>query len=175
MPRLFVALDLPAPIKAELFSLCYGVQDVRWIPKENLHLTLRFIGEVPFAFYQEIREALRSIDFHPFELKTSTLDVFDNSQTLWMGLEENEDLINLQNEIERKLKSLKAPIDKKKFKAHITLGRLGNSFMGNLQPFFDQNFHLKKQTIQVNSFELFSSRLGQNHPHYLVEESYPLD
>lgn len=178
MPRLFVALDLPSSLKNELSSLCYGVQDVRWVPKENLHLTLRFIGEVPRALYQEIREALHSVDLHPFELKTTTLDVFDGSKgprTLWIGLEENEDLISLQREIDKKLKILGAPMDKKHFKAHITLGRLSDFFMGDLQPFFDQNFQIQKQTIQVNSFELFSSKLGQHHPQYLIEESYPLD
>ncbi len=178
MPRLFIAIDLPSPIKKELSTLCYGVQGIRWVPRENLHLTLRFIGEVPRNLYNEIREILSSIDFHPFELTTTNLDFFSGGKgptTLWIGVEENEDLIQLQIEIEKKLRILGVPTDKKKFKAHITLGRTEDYFLGDLQPFFDQGMDLKKNTFEVTSFELFSSKLGGPSPQYLVEESYPLD
>lgn len=176
--RLFVALDLPTPLKKQISSLCFGVSGVRWVPQENLHLTLRFIGEVPRPLYQEIREALHSIDFHPFEITTGQLGCFEGGrgpQTLWLGIEENEDLVNLQHEVEKTLRRLKIPLDKKTFRPHISLGRLEDFFGGDLQAFFDQGFDLKKHTFEVHSFELFSSKLGGLAPQYLVEESYSLD
>ncbi len=178
MPRLFVAIDLPSFFKKELSSLCYGVQGIRWVPAQNLHLTLRFIGEVPTNLYHEIREMLGSIELHPFELTTTHLDFFTGEKgptTLWIGVEGSEDLLLLQNEIEKKIRFLGIQADKKKFKAHITLGRTENYFFGDLQPFFDQGMNLKKNTFEVTSFELFSSKLGGSSPHYLIEESYPLN
>lgn len=139
---------------------------------------MRFIGEVPRNLYNEIRELLHTIEFHPFELATTNLDFFSGAKgptTLWMGIEENDDLENLQREIEKKLRILGIKADKKKFKAHITLGRTEDLFFGDLQPFFDQGINLKKHHFEVNSFELFSSRLGGPSPQYLVEESDPLD
>ena len=56
MHRLFVALDLPAPVTDEIAAICHGLNGMRWVSPDNLHLTLRFIGEVPPSVTLEVEE-----------------------------------------------------------------------------------------------------------------------
>lgn len=121
MPRLFVGLDLPISLKNQLNSFGITIANVRWVPKENLHLTLRFIGEAPRPLYQQIKDILQSINRPSFELSTTTLDIFRRkrgTQILMIGIKKNEDLINLQKEIDEKLKIIGVALEKKNFKPH---------------------------------------------------------
>ncbi|MBV5317458.1 MAG: hypothetical protein JZU50_06585 [Desulfobulbaceae bacterium] len=59
--RLFVAIDPPSEIREQVATICCGLPDARWIPPEQLHLTLCFIGEVSSSAFLDIREVLREI------------------------------------------------------------------------------------------------------------------
>ena len=73
MPRLFVAIDLPAGIKERLSSICYGLPGARWVGSEQIHLTLRFIGDVDSTVFKDVREALTGVDGEPFSLQLEIL------------------------------------------------------------------------------------------------------
>ncbi len=78
MLRLFVAVPLPENVRADLAGLCSGVPDARWVAAENMHLTLRFIGEVGRGDADDIHQALSRIHLPAFELVVSGVGCFES-------------------------------------------------------------------------------------------------
>jgi 2'-5' RNA ligase len=77
MLRLFVALDLPPLVKAQLAALSGGIPGAKWIPPENYHLTLRFIGEIEPWLAEEVDAALAAIRAPRFDLALAGLGTFE--------------------------------------------------------------------------------------------------
>ncbi len=104
MPRLFVAVDLPDEVVEQVERLCIGLPAIRWVEPEQLHLTVRFIGEVePPAFY-ELGQALSELSLRPFELRLKGLGIFPPRgapQTLWGGVEEDGGRAQLRRRVDR--------------------------------------------------------------------------
>ena len=103
MIRLFVALGLPDTLRGELAAMCGGIPGARWVPEENLHLTLRFIGEVPGWQAQEVDEALAGIRAPGFDLTLRGVGTFGKNgrmASLWVGVEKFEPLLFLQAKVE---------------------------------------------------------------------------
>ena len=106
MIRLFVALALPPAIKDQLADLSGGIPGARWVPPENYHLTLRFIGEVESWQAQDVDDALANIRARPFELSLRGLGTFEKAgriSALWVGVEKTEALAFLQAKVETAL------------------------------------------------------------------------
>ena len=102
--RLFVAIPLPDAVRHDLARLCAGVPGARWTPAENLHLTLRFIGEADGGRYHDIAAALGAVDGAAFDLQLAAVGRFGDrrrARVLWAGVRPSESLINLQAKIER--------------------------------------------------------------------------
>ena len=92
MPRLFVAIPMPADVTAELSRLCVGLPAIRWMDEDTFHLTLRFIGEVEGWRADEVDEALSSIRCRPFDLSLRGVGTFEKAgkiETLWVGVEKH--------------------------------------------------------------------------------------
>jgi len=108
--RLFVALDLPWDLRQRVASLANGgIPGARWVPPENYHITLRFIGETPGHRAEEIDMALAGLRGRGFSLTLSGLGTFTKggrSTALWVGVERNQQLDHLQNKIERALQQI---------------------------------------------------------------------
>jgi 2'-5' RNA ligase len=88
MLRLFVALALPAALRAEIAGLVGGIPGARWVPPENYQLTLRFIGEIEPWRAQEVDDALIAIRARPFTLQLAGVGTFEKAgriQSLWVG------------------------------------------------------------------------------------------
>lgn len=106
MIRLFVALDLPWALRDRLTGLAGGLRGARWVPPENYHLTLRFIGEVPPWRADEVDHALASLRAPGFVLTLTGLGVFEKAGravALWVGAERNPGLDHLRGKIETAL------------------------------------------------------------------------
>lgn len=176
--RLFTALALPEEVREELSAICSGVPGARWIPPENMHLTLRFIGEVDNALARDIDDMLLGLTGKGFELTLSGVDVFTDGPritSLWAGVEANEALNRLQGKVEQAVIRAGLPPERRKFKPHVTLarGRIENG--RKLQQFMSHNALLKIGPFRVEDFVLFSSFLSQSGPLYTEEASYPLE
>ena len=80
--RLFIALPLPAPVLKGLAGLCSGLPGARWIRPENMHVTVRFIGEVDGAGADDVHLALRGVRGWAFPLSLSGLGSFQTGRRL---------------------------------------------------------------------------------------------
>ena len=121
--RLFIAIPLEETMKQTLLRIQEGFRDQgvkgTYTPKQNMHLTLAFIGE--YGDPEEVADVLERIDFQPFRLELSGTGCFGD--LWWAGLKESRELETLVKKVRRALGDAGIPFDRKKFRAHITLLR----------------------------------------------------
>lgn len=133
--RTFVAIELDDSIKVSLIELQEQLRAgvpkgvVRWVRPEGIHLTLKFLGDVPADRIEGIAHAIEDAcqGSAPFSLSIGGLGCFPSSKrprVLWVGVEEPTGaLVKLQASIEKALAELGFPPEKRKFHSHLTLGR----------------------------------------------------
>lgn len=177
MIRLFVAIDLPEHILEKICSICHGVPGIKWMPVEQLHLTLRFIGEVDDENFHDISTALHSIHFSPFELTIRGIGQFMNNKwpvVLWVGIKESQALLRLHRLIEKTLTETGIKPEKKKFHPHITMARLRSIPLQRLEFYLNEYNSFETPPFVISEFQLFSSRLRSKGALHCVEERYGL-
>ena len=176
--RLFVALDLPWDLRQRLAILAgTGIPGARWVPPENYHITLRFIGETPGYLAEEIDHALAALKARGFALTLAGIGTFGKagrSTTLWVGVERTPQLDHLQNKIERALQLCGLEPERRRFQPHVTLARLDNTAETKLAAFVQAHNLFRAEPVAVEHFTLFSSLLGKDQAIYTPEVEYPL-
>ncbi len=178
MYRLFVAIDLPESIKSQLEWICVGVPGAKWVDAEQLHLTLRFIGEVDGTLFEDIASVLADISAKPFELTLQGVGHFPprgNPRILWVGLKPSTNLTQLHHRIERELVKLGLPAEGRKFSAHITLARLKGTPISKIGQFLQNHSLFQSDSFCVDEFHLYSSTLSPKGANHCKEVSYPLN
>jgi RNA 2',3'-cyclic 3'-phosphodiesterase len=174
--RLFVALDLPWELKERLAMLAGGLPGARWVPPENHHLTLRFIGEVPGHRADEIDHALAVLRGRGFALTLTGLGTFAKSgrpTALWVGVERNAALDHLQAKVETALQRIGLEPERRRFAPHVTLARIDGVNEAKLVAYL-QAHNLFRAEVPVEHFTLFSSRIGKEQAVYTPEVEYAL-
>ncbi|MDO9708796.1 RNA 2',3'-cyclic phosphodiesterase [Paracraurococcus lichenis] len=177
MIRLFVALALPAAIKAQLAMLSGGIPGARWVPPENYHLTLRFIGEIENWRAQEVDDALANIRAPSFELSLRGVGTFEKGgriNALWVGVEKTEGLSFLQAKVETALQRIGLEPERKRFSPHVTLARTDKAPPDKLVGFVQAHNLFRLPPVAVEHFTLYSSRLGKDAAVYVPEVEYEL-
>jgi len=175
--RLFVALDLPWEIKEELSDLSFNLIGARWVPTDNFHLTLRFIGEASRLQAEEIDLALATLRGRSFAFALSGLGWFEKAgrvSALWVGIERNENLAKLQAKVESALYRIGLPPDRRRFTPHVTLARMDVPVTPELTRFVQANNLYRSAPIRADNVTLFSSFLGKDQPIYTPEAEYAL-
>jgi 2'-5' RNA ligase len=178
MPRLFIAIDLPERIKDDITATYVSMPGARWMDEEHLHLTLRFIGDVPGDMADRVRNALRSISISPFSLKIKNAGYFPprrDPRILWVGLSESEELMRLQPKVERAMMSLGLPPEECKFHPHITVARLNGTPVTSVADYIMQNSLFITEPFTVSAVHLYASTLHKDGSHYTIEETYSLN
>ena len=178
MPRLFVAVDFPEAVNRRLEALCSSLPGARWLPPEQFHLTLRFIGEVDDARLDEVADGLSELDCPAFSLSLQGVGHFPprgQPRVLWAGVEAGEALARLYGQIENRLRSLGIDPEHRKFAPHVTLARLKGSAVERLRDYLALHGGFATETMPITSFQLYSSILGAKTAIHRVEASYPLD
>ncbi|MBQ4361362.1 MAG: RNA 2',3'-cyclic phosphodiesterase [Lachnospiraceae bacterium] len=121
--RLFVAVELSDEMKDSITASMHAMKKAgvggRYVPKQNLHLTLAFIGETLET--GKIREALSGVRFKPFRLSLDRLGTFGD--LLWVGMKGNQGLSAAARDVRKALDEAGVDYDRKKFSPHITLIR----------------------------------------------------
>ncbi len=175
--RLFVALSLPDGVIARLNIMCSGIPGARWVEPGNMHITLRFIGEVDEPTAEEINFNLSHIEAPAFDLELQGLDTFGQgykAHALYVGVPLTPALSHLQHKVESAVARAGVPHEERKFKPHVTLARLNRPEVGRLQSFIEGNNLFKAGPFTVDQFTLFESQMGKGGSIYTVLEDYPL-
>ena len=177
MIRLFVALALPGLVKAQLGALAGGIPGARWIPPENYHLTLRFIGEIEAWRAEEVDTALAAIRAPRFDLALAGIGTFEKAgriQSLHVTAERSEALSRLQAKVETALQRVGLEPERRRFAPHVSLARTDKAETHKLVSFLQTHALFRSPPVPVEHFTLFSSRLGKEQAHYIPEVEYEL-
>ncbi len=177
MIRVFIALPLPADIRLRLAGLAGGVPGARWVEPEDLHLTLRFIGEIDQGRLPDLDAELGRIDAPDFSLVLDGCGQFGTGRkihTLWIGAERNEALLRLQAKVESAVIRAGFPPEPRKFMAHVTLARLKEVNPERVARFLAGHNLFRSVSFPVATFALYHSHLGQGGVRYLKLREYSL-
>ena len=177
MSKLFVGIDLPDIIDAQLQLLGGGIPGARWEPADKLHLTLVYLGEVDGGTQRAIEAALRRIVMAPFAVEIHGVGHFPprgTPRSIWAGLNDDKDVRALHAKVERALSSLDIEPDDRKFAPHITLARLRDAPERKVAEFLAGNSLFRTPAFDVEAFQLYSSIRSPTGSKYLVEAEFPL-
>jgi 2'-5' RNA ligase len=182
--RSFIAIELPDTAKSALENIQRGFgkcgADVRWVNAENIHLTLKFLGNIKEEMVDDIVGIIESACslINRFELKIKGLGMFPNSRSprvLWVGISGGGDLYDLQKGIENGMASLGFAVENRSFKPHLTLGRfksrVGIECLRDIVRQHEEDDYL---TVHVKSVVLMRSDLQPSGPRYYKIAEFPL-
>jgi RNA 2',3'-cyclic 3'-phosphodiesterase len=180
MIRVFAAIDLPDDVADRLAALMKGVPGAKWRPRENLHLTLRFFGEVQEPVADDIDAALGEVAEAngPFDLQLRAGGWFGGADphALWVGTRESAELKKLAKDCERAARRAGLKPESRKFAPHVTLAYLSNAPLDRVQSFEQRLGLFETRPFRVERFALYSSQVRKSAPSlYRLEADYPLN
>jgi 2'-5' RNA ligase len=177
LTRLFVSLELPELVKQALGFLSSDVPGARWVEPEQIHLTLRFIGDVDGLGFQDVGDALASVRAAPFDLVLRGVGHFPprgEPRMLWAGVEKSEPLMILHDRIESALVRVGVERERRKFTPHVSLARLRGTPSRAVGSFLARNALFRTDPIAIDEFHLVSSQLTPKHAVHRNEATYSL-
>lgn len=178
MIRLFIGLRPDKNIRRLLSSLGTSIPGSRPVPEEQVHLTLRFIGEVNGNLFHDIKESLSKLQSSPITLAIRGTGHFPprgNPRVIWAGVEPAGDIIILRNKVNYLLNLCGVAPEQRKFHPHFTLARLKNSPIKRVAGFLAANALLQSPPCTINRVSLFSSNLTPKGALHKEEASYRLN
>ena len=176
MHRLFVAIRPPEDVRDALIDAMDDSPELRWVGDDQLHLTLRFIGEVEGPLADDIALALGRVRVGRFELGVAGVGIFEqrNGGALWAAVRPKEPVAALAAKVERACVGAGLEPERRAFHPHITLARWNRRSAGAAQAFLERNRALATPSFAVDRFILFESRLSRHGAHYEEIAAYPL-
>lgn len=178
--RLFVAVDLPEPIKDQIEALRAVIPGATWVKRPAYHLTLRFLGDgIAEARLGEIKAALARVEAPPFELALRGVGRFPApgrrpARVLWAGVQAPPALDALYRGVSATLNPIGFPSDGQPFNPHITLARLRQPVEREVERFLTQHEGVVSAPFAVSEFILYASELTPQGPIYTIQASFPL-
>lgn len=173
--RLFVALEIPAEVRKNLAALLDSLRAIsrepKWVRPENLHVTLKFLGEVADAKISTVRTALAGIrSEEPVSLAFCGLGFFPNAKrprVFWVGIETSANLKKLATDMEAAMEQCGIPRETREFSPHLTLARFERPNLAeNLRSVIVENSQREFGKLQTNEFHLIQSRLKPSGAEY---------
>lgn len=178
--RLFVAVDLPEPIKDQIETQRAPIPGATWVKRQAYHLTLRFLGDtLPEARLSEIRTALAGVSAPSFELALRGVGRFPApgrrpARVLWVGVQAPPALHTLYRGVSAALSGVGFPAEPQPFSAHITVARLRQPAEHETEAFLARYAGLSSPPFPVTEFLLYASQLTPQGSLYTVQARYPL-
>lgn len=174
--RLFVALRPPRTVRDILLAAMHGISGARWQNDEQLHLTLRFIGEVDRHMAEDIAAALGALYAPTVTARIAGVDLFERHgrpHMAWARVEPHEALGALHRKVDQSLARVGVAPQTRAFVPHITLARL-NRGSGPVAPFLALNSDLSSPPFEFGHVTLYESEMGHGGSRYHPVARYPL-
>jgi 2'-5' RNA ligase len=174
--RLFIAIRPPEAVRDALVDTMERLEGARWVPDDNLHLTLRFIGEVERPLANDIATALARIEWPGFALSIDGVGHFaqrGRPTAVWARIVPSPALEGLRQKVEAACERAGAGREVRRFVPHITIARLSRRNV-DLEAWLSAFGNLAAGPWQATSFELYESRVGHAGPHYEPVAAFPL-
>ena len=176
MHRLFVAIRPPRALRERLMSLMGGVAHARWQRDDQLHLTLRFIGEVDRHRAEDIVAALGTVHHPAFGLALDGIGQFDRkgrTDTLWVGVSPQEPARLLHNKIDQALVRVGLEPETRAYLPHITIARFGRA-AGPVDGLVSASGGVSSEPFAMTEFCLYESDTSHDGSVYTIVERYRL-
>jgi 2'-5' RNA ligase len=180
--RLFVALQIPPAVRKNLAEFLATLRAIssepRWVRTENLHVTLKFIGEVQAEKLGDMRAALSAVHSdRAVALDFRGVGFFPNEKrprVFWAGIEASTNLARLAGDIDRALQKLGIPPEKRPFSPHLTLARFEPPGVPeNLRAAIQENSKREFGSVAAKEFHLIESKLKPGGAEYTTLETFP--
>tara|TARA_R110002072_G_scaffold81857_6_gene187092 strand:+ start:5273 stop:5812 length:540 start_codon:yes stop_codon:yes gene_type:complete len=175
--RLFAAIGLPDSVCEPLLALQSGLPGASWRPRENLHLTLRFFGDVDERKAEDLEHELAKITAPAFDLTLKGAGWFGRLEphALWIGAEPDTALLALQTKCERAARRAGLAPESRKFVPHVTLAYLRQTPVEALAGFTQALGTFRCKAARIASFSLYASWLSRGEANiYQPARNYPL-
>jgi RNA 2',3'-cyclic 3'-phosphodiesterase len=172
MSRVFISVELPEKAKKEIAAIQKEIAERdliqgKFTKPENLHLTLKFLGEISEDMIGRVREAIKQVETGKFRVEFDKVGVFNENfiRIIWLSLK-GEELVRLQKEIDKNLSEFFPTEDR--FMAHITIAR--PKFVEDKKKLFEviENLKVEKICFEVDKFFLMESKLKKQGPEYVT-------
>ena len=177
MHRLFVAIRPPEAVRDLLVDTMEDGPELRWVPEDNLHLTLRFIGEVERPMANDIADQLSRIRFPSFEIAIRGVGRFDRRKggALWAGVAPRKAVAELAAKIDRACVLAGLEPEHRAFHPHVTLARWGRGAAEDVAAVERRHTNLSSEPFAVEEFVLFESHLSRHGAHYEEAARFKLE
>ena len=177
MPRLFTALEIPEALRTRLSLIRASLDGAKWVAPENMHVTLRFAGDIDGRTADDFAELLEEVRARPFTLTIAGMGAFGgrDPRVLWAGVEPCAELDALYRANERAARSAGLEPDPRNFAPHVTLARMRGVRQAAVARCLEENGDLRLEPFTVTRFVLLSARPGSGGPPYVVEAAYPFE
>ncbi|KAA5607426.1 RNA 2',3'-cyclic phosphodiesterase [Roseospira marina] len=175
--RLFIGLEPPADLRCELAALAIGLPGARWVAADNLHMTLRFLGEVDPAGAEDLDAELRMMRAAPPTVSLQGIGTFGQGRkihTLWVGAHREPALVHLRDRVEAAAVRAGFAPEGRKFTPHVTLARLKAPDATRLEGFIGAYNDRAFPPFTATEVVLFESHLTRDGAQYEALERYPL-
>jgi len=177
MIRTFIAVQLEDSIRTRLNELGRTIPGARPVPPEQIHLTLRFIGDIDGTLFDDVREGLTEVEAGTLTLTIRGVGHFPPRgapRVVWAGVEPVAALHGVRSAINQVLAGLGIPAEERSYHPHITIARLKNSPISRVADFLTSNSLLQSPPFTVSSFTLFTSTLTAKGAIHRSAATYPL-
>jgi RNA 2',3'-cyclic 3'-phosphodiesterase len=180
--RLFIAIAIPGEIRSALAAFVSELQNfapkAKWVRPENLHVTLKFLGETDGAKLGQIESNLKAIhNTEPVGLEFSGLGFFPNerrARVLWAGIESSANLRTLAEDIDCSMHALGFPLEERPFTPHLTLARFNPPGLPpNLVAVVRERTASEFGSLTTGEFHLIESKLKSTGAEYTTLKSFP--
>jgi 2'-5' RNA ligase len=180
--RLFIAISLSPEIRNDFSALLDKLSPLaplaKFVPAENLHLTLKFLGEVPRAKLDAVCTTLSRIrSGHPVTLAFRSLGFFPNERNprlLWVGVESSSELKSLAADIDHAMHKLGFPLENRDFIPHLTVARFYKPGLPpKLHAAVIENSSRSFGSLTATEVHLIQSKLKSSGAEYTIQQSFP--
>lgn len=173
--RLFIAVEVPQQLRRRIYEFALQLRQdgIKLVEEENLHITLKFLGDIPAQKIPEIIEKLKRISISPFGCALRGVGVFPNPnyvRVVWVGVE-GERLAELAGAVANELRGIGKEEDRP-FSSHLTIARAKKKI--DLRDFLEKNGNKEFGDYRVDAFSLFESTLAKQGPVYNKLASFRL-